>query len=200
MYTAKLIFVIFILLLVFQNSNAQVDSVYTGENSYGKKHKPRQQSEKLQAFKERLSYGGMVMPGYSMSNYGNVFYVVANPNIGYKVNDDLTIGVEANYSYTSLKSKYGSYTQSIYGPGAFARYKVTRSLFLQVQYDKLNQPDYYASISKRIWVDYLYAGGGYFQKLGQNSAVVYSILYNLTPTKNSVYFNPLIQIGVVVGL
>lgn len=200
MYTTKHIFVIFILLLVSQNIHAQVDSVYTGQNGSGEKRKPKQQNEKLQAFKKKLSYGGMVMPGYSTGNYGNVFYVVANPNVGYKITDDLTIGIEANYSYTSLKSKYSSYTQSIYGPGVFARYRATRSLFLQVQYDKLNQPDYYAATPKRIWLDYLYAGGGYFQRLGQNSAVVYSILYNLTPTKNSVYFNPLIQIGVVVGL
>jgi hypothetical protein len=183
-----------------QNIFGQKDSVYTGDNGNRDKKRPKEHRANLDAFKERLSYGGMIMPGFYASAYGNVFYITANPNIGYKLTKDLTVGLAANYSYTSVKSKYGTYKQSVYGPSVFARYKVLPNLFAQVQYNKLNQPDYYTPGNKRIWVEYFYVGGGYLQRFGDNAAMMYSILYNVSPSKNSIYYNPLIQIGFVVGI
>ena len=199
MNIGKYIFAIIISLLVSQNIIGQVDSVYTGEpkSKDGKKQPPK--SDRFKSIKDNITYGGYIMPGYYASRYGNVFYITANPNIGYRVSEKFTVGVGLNYSYTSLKNQYGKYSQSIYGPNAYGRYKIFDHAFLQVQYNKLNQPDYYSGTDKRIWVDYLYAGGGYYQSFSENAGLMYSILYNLTPGRNSLYYNPLIQIGFVVG-
>ncbi len=195
----KHIFVIIGLLLLSQKVAGQVDSVYTGEPKSKDGKKTQAKTDRFKSIKDKITYGGYIMPGFYSSRYGNVFYVTANPNIGYRLTEKFTIGVGLNYSYTSLKNQSGKYTQSIYGPSAFGRYKIFDRAFLQVQYNKLNQPDYYSGTDKRIWVDYLYAGGGYFQAFSDNAGIMYSIMYNLTPGRNSIYYNPLIQIGFVAG-
>jgi len=179
---------------------AQKDSVYTGENK-AKEKKTKSPNENLKKFTDKLVYGGFIMPGYYYNpNYGNVFYISANPNIGYKITDDLTLGIGFNYNYTKVNSRNGiNYSQSIYGPSAFGRYLIFRNAFAQLQYDKINQPDYYSINGERVWIDYVFAGGGYYQKFNDRAGLVFSVLYNLTPNKNSIYQNPLIQIGFIGG-
>jgi len=179
---------------------AQKDSVYTGENKTTEK-KSKTPNSDFKKIRDKLVFGGFVMPGYYYNpNYGNVFYINANPNIGYRINDKLTLGIGFNYNYTKVKSKNGlSYSQSIYGPSVFGRYMIFKNAFAQLQYDKINQPDYYSGTSERIWLDYVFAGGGYYQKFNDRAGLVFSVLYNLTPNKNSIYQNPLIQIGFIGG-
>ncbi len=141
----------------------------------------------------------MIMPGFGADSYGSVFYLVATPNIGYRVTDELTVGIEGNYTYTSMKTRYGTYKESVYGPGAFARYKIFGSGFLQLQYNKLNQPNYYTGYDKRIWVDYVYAGAGYFQRITDRAGFLTSILFNLTPSVNSIYRTPIFQVGFITS-
>lgn len=182
---------------------AQVDDVYTGEEKQNKKDKKNSKSSSpnWQNLKEKLVYGGFIMPGYGASSFGNTFYVSANPNVGYRITEKLMAGVGFNYNYINFRPRSGgSIVQSIYGPNAFARYLVFDNVFAQVQYDKLNQPDYFSPFAReRIWVDYVLAGGGYYQKIGERSALVLSIMYNLTPNRNSVYRNPIIQMGFIGG-
>jgi hypothetical protein len=184
-------------------SLAQVDDVYTGERKQNdkKENTRKASSASWLKLKEKLVFGGFVMPGYGVSSFGSTFYVSANPNIGYRITEKLVAGVGFNYNYINFKPKVGkAYSQSIYGPNAFARYLVFENVFAQIQYDKLNQPDYYSpNASSRIWVDYLLAGGGYYQRIGDRSGMVLSIMYNLTPNRNSVYRNPVIQFGFIGG-
>lgn len=190
-----------ILLLVCSlKHKAQVDSVYTGElNSSGSKKETKRNSNGLNKLSDNLVYGGFVLPGFAATSYGSIFYVSANPNIGYKVNSDLLVGMGFSYNYVSFRPKGGGQqTQSIYGPNVFARYMVMENVFAQIQYDKLNQPNYVRG-SERIWVDYFHVGGGYYQRIGDNSALVCSILYNVIPTRNSFYSNPQIQFGFIAG-
>jgi len=195
----KHIFSILALIMLSKNACGQVDSVYTGEIKGTNDKKKQVKNDRFRSFRDNITYGGIIMPGFFASRYGNVFYLTANPNIGYRLTEDFTAGLGLNYSYTSIKNQSGKYSQSIYGPSVFGRYKIFNRAFLLLQYDKLNQPDYFSGTNKRIWVDYLYAGGGYFQSFGQNAGIIYSILYNLTPGRNSIYSNPLIQIGFVAG-
>lgn len=185
-------------MLFSQRINSQVDSVYTGEP---KKNSTRadNKGDGFLKFKEKLTYGGMIMPGFGADSYGSVFYLVATPNIGYRVTDELTVGIEGNYTYTSMKTRYGIYKESVYGPGAFARYKIFNSGFLQLQYNKLNQPNYYTGYDKRIWLDYVYAGGGYFQRITDRSGFLTSVLFNLTPSVNSIYRTPVFQVGFITS-
>lgn len=195
MNTTKHIFRIFILLLASQKLYAQVDSVYTGRESNNDKRKPKQHSEKIADLKDKLVYGGMIMPGFYATTFGNVLSVNANGSIGYRITERLTAGVEGNFTYTSIKTSYGTFQESVYGPGIFARYKIFQSSFLQAQYSKLNQPNYYTGYDKRIWVDYLLVGGGYFQRISNEAGFITSVLFNLSPNSNSIYRSPVFQVG-----
>lgn len=196
---SKNIFIILVFLALSISLNAQKDSVYTGENK-SKTQKTKTPNSTLNKLKSKLVFGGMVMPGYYYNpSYGNVFYVSANPNIGYRVTDKLTIGAGFNYNYTKVSSGGKSRSQSIYGPSAFGRYLIFRNAFAQVEYDKINQPDYYSLGTNRVWVDYVFAGGGYYQKISDKAGMVFSVLYNLSPNRNSIYQNPLVQIGFIGG-
>lgn len=195
----KNIFTALALFAIINCLSAQKDSVYTGEVKANQK-KSKTPNAFLNKLKNKLVYGGLIMPGYYYNPYyGNVFYVSANPSIGYKLTNELTLGTGFNYNYTRVSSGGRNYSVSIYGPNAFARYLILQNAFVQVQYDKINQPDYYATGAKRIWVDYVFVGGGYYQRINNNAGLVFSALYNLTPNKNSMYQNPLIQIGFIGG-
>jgi hypothetical protein len=199
MQTAKHIFVFFTLLLLSQNCFSQVDSVYTGERNNTDPKSNKKRRARPEWLKDKISYGGFITPGFMANSYGSFFSVAANPNIGYRITEQLTLGVGANYYYTSLKTSLGKYTQSIYGPSAFCRYKVFGNSFLQMEYDKLNQPDFFSANDQRLWVDYFYVGAGYFQSISSNSGFMVSFMYNLTPSRNSLFLNRMLQIGFVAG-
>jgi len=199
MQSCKHILILFCILTFAQKGFSQVDSVYTGTQNKDqiKKIKPKRTSPDW--LKDRISYGGFINPNYAISSYGSLLSVSANPNIGYRVTEEMTIGIGGTYYYSSLRTSLGKYTQSIYGPNAFCRYKIFGSSFLQVEYDKMNQPDYYGGSDKRVWVDYLYVGGGYYQRMTENSGFIISFMYNLIPNNNTVFLNRILNFGVVVG-
>lgn len=191
--------ILFLLVLSFSFSFSQTDSVYYGERKPKGKTNQRQKKDFL--LKDKLTYGGFIMPGYSVvQNYGSIFYISASPNVGYKVTDKFLVGIGANINYMSFKPKTGGqYTSSIYGPSLFARYLILENAFLQMQYEKLNQPNYSSGRSERAWVDYVLAGGGYYQRISDNAGMVFSAMFNLTPSSNSIYYNPIYQVGFVAG-
>jgi hypothetical protein len=199
MHIRKHIFILFALPWLTQKGFSQVDSVYTGVPT--KDHSKKTGSSRINPdwWKEKISYGGFINPNYSVSSYGSLFSLSANPNIGYRLTKEMTLGVGATYYYTSLTTKLGKYTQSIYGPNAFCRYKILTNAFFQVEYDKLNQPDFFNGSDKRVWVDYFYVGGGYCQRITANSGFLISFMYNLTPSNNSVFFNRMLNFGFVSG-
>jgi hypothetical protein len=199
MHTAKHIFTLFILLLLFQTGNSQVDSVYTGNKNDQNSKKRKPDPKNPDWFKQKISYGGFITPSYGVSTYGSLLSVSANPNIGYRVTDRMTLGVGGYYYYTSLKTSVSKYSQSLYGPSVFGRYKILTNAFFQLEYAKMNQPDYYSANDTRVWVNYFYVGGGYFQSMGNGNGVVLSIKYNLIPSPNSSFLNYMFNIGFVRG-
>ena len=76
-------------------SLAQVDDVYTGERKQNdkKENTRKASSASWLKLKEKLVFGGFVMPGYGVSSFGSTFYVSANPNIGYRITEKLVAGV-----------------------------------------------------------------------------------------------------------
>lgn len=192
--------ILFLLFVSFQLTFSQTDSVYYGEQSPKRKPSSDRAPKKFN-LKDKLVYGGFVMPGYSViANYGSIFYISASPNVGIKLTDKLMTGIGFNYNYMSFRPKLGGqYTSSLYGPSIFSRYLILENAFLQVQYEKLNQPNYSSGRAERAWVDYVLAGGGYYQRFSEHSGMLFSAMFNLTPNSNSVYANPIYQIGFVAG-
>ncbi|MBA3662697.1 MAG: hypothetical protein H0W61_00615 [Bacteroidetes bacterium] len=185
-----------ILILIFSCAvplSSQTDSVYTGTKTPDLKKKDKSHP----AWEDRITVGGNFQ-----ALFGNPTFIYVSPSIGYMVLDNLNIGIGMIYNYT--RRDYGSagkYSQSIYGGHSYARYNVTPSFFLQGQYDKLLQPDYYNynNPSAKIWVDYAMAGIGYSQPVGERVVFNTSLMYNFTYSpRYSIYPSPLVfQVGVV---
>ncbi len=187
------VLLLFLLLSIFVN--AQVDEVYTGDTSKVKekiKEKPRNTE-----WRKKFFFGGMVMPGF----FNNTFYATGNPHLGYRVTDKLAVGFGGNFTYISQRIGSSVYRQSIYGPFSFARYMFGQSFFLQAQGELLNQQNIFSStnINERTWVPYLMGGGGYMQRFGDNFGSSVTILYNFIPNQLSIYRNPIIQVGFMLG-
>ncbi|MDX2173954.1 MAG: hypothetical protein SFY56_12600 [Bacteroidota bacterium] len=187
----KRIFILFLILQFVGSYNAQTDSVYYG---MPKKDTTKIKKHKNKDWMKKITYGG----NFALS-FGNYTYINISPTIGYNVSKKLNMGVGAIYNYFSINygSQYGRISQTVYGSRAYTRYLFSQSLFLQAQYDRLLQSDFYNVLNpeKKVWVDYVMVGGGYRVPLGNHSSMVASIMYNLTPTPLSIYQNPYIQIG-----
>lgn len=186
--------ILFLLVIIAGLSVAQVDSVYYGDNPSQKRMKQR--SQRNSDLRERLMYGGNFAVWF-----GNYTYINLSPTIGYRLTDKMQVGIGGIYNYSSYRYKNAHYFQNIYGSHVFARYLVYDYLFVQGQYDRLNQPNYllYNYKDQRVWVDYVMVGGGLRQPLGKHAAAMTTIMFNLTPSPLSVYSNPYVQIGIMAG-
>lgn len=191
--------VLVILLLVCFGLNAQVDSVYIGapSDTTGQAVK-KAKIEKWDKIKDKLTYGGNFQVWLN-----NPFFLFLSPTVGYAPIEKLNVGLGIIYNYTSADyGSYGRYTQSVFGVHSYVRYLVTDGVFVQVQYDKLRQPDFYAAEpNKKVWVDYVMIGGGFRQPLGDKVALTSAVMYNLTPSPLSIYGSSrlIIQFGIVAG-
>ncbi len=173
----------FLCVFTFTFLNAQTDDVYYGTN---KTDTTKIKKTKNTDWLKKFTYGG----NFSVY-FNNATYINVTPTIGYNVFKNLNVGTGFIYNYFSKDygGQYGRVTQTIYGGRVYARYLVTPTLFLQGQYDKLLQPDFYNTINpkQKVWVDYAFVGGGYRYILGNKAALIATLLYNLT-------YNPLLSI------
>jgi hypothetical protein len=191
-------FVILSIIFIFLSFTvvSQTDQVFTGDTSEVKKQK----KDKLKSneWKKRVFFGGMVTPIFSNS----AFYLAGNPHVGYRITDKFNAAAGGTGIYFSQRLGSNVYRQGIFGPFAYTRYFLTENFFGQVQYELLSQQNFNLSANQveRMWVPYAFFGGGYVQRFGDRSGIVFSILYNVYANQNSVYSNPLVQIGFNFGL
>ncbi|NBQ48899.1 MAG: hypothetical protein EBU33_10685, partial [Sphingobacteriia bacterium] len=91
------------------------------------------------------------------------------------------------------------YKQNIYGGHSYVRYLFAENLFLQLQFDKLKQPDLFSiDPNAKRWVNYMVGGFGLRQPMGEKLALSTSILYNFRRDPLSIYPGGfIIQFGVV---
>lgn len=189
----QIIIILACIFSVITKLHSQTDSVYTGNTSKAS-NSPKKKRDF--AWKDKLTYGGNFQ-----AFFGNPTFIYVSPSIGYLVTEQLNVGVGMIYNYLRADyGNYGVYSQSIFGGHSYARFNVTPSFFVQGQYDKLRQPDYYSiTPRKKIWIDYAMAGVGYSQNVGENVVFNTSIMYNFTHSERySIYPSPFIfQVGVV---
>ena len=186
----QLIVIIVLIFSFTEKEYAQTDSVYTGTRGSSSK---APKAKKNQDWKKKMTYGGNFQAYYT----GIRAYVYLSPTIGYIPFKNANIGVGVIYNYTSADyGQYGKFSESIFGGHSFARYFVLPSVFIQGQFDKLRQTDWYSANDNKVWVDYLMVGGGYSQPLGQKLAFNISLMYNLTYQRLSIYNSPFVfQLG-----
>lgn len=130
---------------------------------------------------------------------GTSTFVELSPLAGYRFTEKFSAGVGLTFQYYHYNDGYYDLETNVFGGRVFGRYMFTDYLFGHVEYEYLNLEafDFYR---RRVDVESFLAGGGYMQRLGGNSAVVAMILYNFTESAYTPYQNPIIRIGINIGL
>ncbi|MFI5142087.1 MAG: hypothetical protein ACHQII_07000, partial [Bacteroidia bacterium] len=143
------------------------------------------QSELMQ----KLYFGcNLALQFYSYGGY-NVFYYDLSPNVGYKITDKFSAGVQIVYNNTIESAGGKSASYNIIGGGVFARYLVLPFLFLQVEYDVLTTPPNSVFGQKRGISDEKLAGIGFKRGLTDKVSYYISLLYDFQPSINSPYYS-----------
>jgi len=186
----------FFLLLSFSVSQsvlAQKDNVYFGEKNDTSKTK-KTEKQKDQEWKEKTTWGGNAQLWI-----GNSTFILLSPTIGFLPMKNINLGLGVIYNYTSYRSQYGEYSQSIFGGHSYVRYLIGESYFVQAQYDRLYQPDLLSINPKaKTWVDYFLVGGGFMQNIGERTALMSSIMFYVNPEPLSIYQSRfIIQFGLM---
>ncbi len=124
--------------------------------------------------KERGYYGG----GLGLGGGTGYFSLALNPIIGYMVKPNFSVGTGVNYSFTTYTDIKPSRTLDQYGISPFIRYNFDQ-IFLYSEYNYLSTN--FLNLTERKFVDRLLLGIGYFQPIGQRSAInivgCYDVLY-----------------------
>lgn len=148
-------------------------------------------------FWDKVYVGGNV--GFQ---FGTVTFAELSPLVGYQFTPKITAGVGITYQYYRYKDRLMTFQTNVYGGRVFGRYFFTDYLFAHVEYEYLNLEalDFYPK-RRRVDVESVLVGGGYLQRFGSgNSGVYIMLLYNLTESAYTPYTNPIIRIGVNIGL
>lgn len=123
-----------------------------------------------------------------------------SPRVGYRFTNDLEGGVMGSVNWQS--SDY--YKSTMVGVGPFINYYFARSFYVSgsVQHYFINYKDKFYDYKATAEETALYLGGGYMQKIGNNSYLQLGVMYNvLYKENNSIFSGGLVpNIGFVVGL
>ena len=140
--------------------------------------------------REKLYWGSGISLYADRSN----FMLDISPQLGYKIYEKFSVGVQALYTYQSLVYRNKKYDLSIYGGGIFARYVILDWLFVQAEYDILSVPNYNSNnLYPRRISDEKMLGVG-FKNGDKDFSYFVNILYNYNPGINSPYYGYAIPI------
>ncbi len=150
---------------------------------------------------QRIFYGGDI--GLS---FGSVTFISANPIIGYRVSNRLSMGTGFNYTYA--KSSYYNYEGSMYGGNVFSSYTIIKNLgevltaytgsgiLLYAEYSAINISNYYNYPGTTIkWIGTPLAGLAFQTPIGNKSYMLIMVLYNFNECSMSPYSNPVFRVS-----
>ena len=152
------------------------------------------ESELMKKLYFGCNLGGQI---YSSGGY-NFFYYDLSPNVGYKITDKFSAGIQIVYN-NSIETGHGSsVSYNVIGGGVFARYLILNWLFLQVEYDILTTPPSYRYSQSRTYSDEKLGGAGFKRNFGGKMSYYITILYDFAAEPNSpYYYSPIVyRVGV----
>lgn len=145
----------------------------------------------------RWTFGGGIGFGFGSNSY---FNLSAAPRVGYMLTNDLEGGVLGSVSW----QKSNAYSSTMFGVGPFLNYYIARTFFVSANYQHyfINYKDKIYDFKANANEDALYLGGGYMQRIGNNSFMQLGLMYNVLWKENSSVFSSGLSpnIGFVVGL
>lgn len=147
-------------------------------------------------FMDKVFVGGNV--GFQ---FGTVTFAEVSPLIGYRITEKISAGIGATYQYYRYKDPTYELATNVYGGRVFGRYFFTDYLFAHAEYEYLNLEAFDFYPRRRVDVESVLVGGGYFQRIdGSHSGIYIMLLYNLTESLYTPYSNPILRIGINLGL
>ena len=177
----------------FMNVHAQEqDSSSTADQIEIAEKNPNSHKKNLA---DRIYFGGTI----SMT-FGNYTLIGIHPMVGYKLTSKLSLGLKLGYEYIIDKRSTNDYTAHNYGLSVFTRYRIIMPIYLHAEYAQMNY-DLYYGMAERVWVPFLFVGGGYSQRLGSRNWLNFQVLFDVLQDKNSPYtdWTPFISLGIGVG-
>lgn len=150
-------------------------------------------------FKSHLYFGG----GLGLQ-FGTMTLIEISPLVGYNITPKFSVGLSPTYKYYKFKDYYGQNLDlktNVWGGSIFSRYYIFTNVFAHVEYESLlynTQSPGYAEMKQQY--NSFFVGGGYNQRIGENSGMYIMALWNLNDTPDSPYVNPIIRVGFTVGL
>lgn len=177
----KIIFFVFVAFLSF--------SVTAQDSTITRKPPPKKN------IWEKVYFGGNLG-----LQFGTSTFIDVSPLVGYKITENFSAGVGVTFQYFRYKDRLYELQTNVYGARVFCRYLFYDNLFGHAEYEYLNLEAFDYIIPRRVDVASFLVGGGYIQRFGRNSAIVGMLLYNFTESYYTPYQNPIIRIGVNIGL
>jgi len=188
---------IILVLLISSLGYAQEDEYVYGDTS------SKQKSSNNKGFDwDRTTVGG----GFYAAFGSNTYFLIA-PTLGYHITDNFIMGVGVNYAYEKVDvAGYIPYKSNTYGGSIYSQYMLSELPFLvhaELEFVNINV-DFESEFAEDLTLSLInpYVGGGLKQRMGDYSYFYALILFNLNETKESniVQQNPVIRIGISIGL
>jgi len=192
---------IIIFVFINQNVNAQeVDSSQVEVNTQNTTAPAKQKKHPVR--KAKSAYNKIYYGGTIGATFGSYTMLSVHPMIAYKFTPKLSLGVKAAYEYVVDKRYNEKYTASNYGLSVFSRYRLVPALYFHIEYAQMNYElyDVYGQ-SDRVWVPFLFIGGGYSKSIGKRAWLNFQVLFDVLQNSRSPYsdWSPFISIGIGKG-
>jgi hypothetical protein len=180
---------LFILMLTLVSLEIRLCAQKTTEEDYASSTMRKETPQAKIPFRDRLVFGGN-MGGF----LGNTTYLMANPMIGYRMNDWWINGVGVNLTYISS----GGYQEIMYGSSLWSRAYIVKTIIAHSEFELLRREakDQYGNsgaVNVPVWL----VGAGY--NSGGRIGFSAMIMYDLIQDPNSPYSNPIFRVGGLFG-
>jgi len=157
------------------------------------------QNEKdLSIDRSKVLVGGNI--GFS---FGTVTVIDVSPTIGYNITEHIAVGIGGVYKYYNDKRYTPPDKRTVWGGNIFSKYFFTENIFAHAEYEYLT---YKTSIFNLLGVNEtvsewgLLLGGGYRQPISDKAYAYIILLYNFNETQYTPYQNPIIRVGIELGI
>jgi hypothetical protein len=137
--------------------------------------------------------------------FGSVVSVDVSPQIGYYPLEHISVGAGFTYQYISNRMYSPRAEVNVYGGRVFSRLylPIFESIFAHLEYEYMAYRTNIFSLNGEMdWIklNNFLAGAGYRQRFGGRSSVNLMLLWNFNESQYSLSSNPIIRIGVDIGL
>lgn len=123
---------------------------------------------------------------------GSTSYIEVAPFFGYRVTEDLGVGIGGTYIY--LSNSFYNYKSSVYGGRIFARQMVFENFFAYGELERLYFRAPYLTSGDYL-AESAFIGAGYRQEIGGRFYSSISVLYNVLHNEKSPYPIPIVFRG-----